>query len=251
MEENARYRALAEKLLSHAAFQPFLEDLSRDPDLVASFSKVTSTESMVQPQMPRSTDTFANSQQQFPPPQTNTHVGMTMIPEMPVDLSSLQIGSQTQWINMQEMPHHSMYQQPSVFTVELPAEPTVPIDFSVLSGKVESVIPELSFVSEKPEYVELPLMTVQDIEESSAEVEVQEFDEDDPAFALYATSICTKSVAPVESELIFSASAFAKATAHIELVPAEQDCSMSRQFQRMTSFLDISCRRLEAVMSSF
>jgi hypothetical protein len=250
MEENARYRALAEKLLAHNAFQPFLEDLSRDPDLVESFSKVTSTASMTsQSQMPKDLDAFANTQQQYPPPQNTTHVGMTMMPEIPVDLSSLNIGSNNQWNNMQGMPHHNMYQQPSVFTVELPSAPTEPIDFSALSGKTDSILPELESLKEKTEYAEIKSLPVQ--ETATISEETVEFDENDPAYALYASPRSSKSAASKpDFDLLMTAPAFEKATAHFELVSSEQSGSMSKQFERMTALMDTSCRRLETLMSN-
>jgi hypothetical protein len=254
MEENARYRALAEKLLSHAAFQPFLEDLSRDPDLVESFSKVTSTASMAnntQSQLPKDVESFANSQQ-YPPPQNTTHVGMTMMPEIPVDLSSLNIGSNNQWNNMHGVPIN-MYQQPSVFTVELPSGPSQPIDFSALSGKTDGIFPELTVrEDEKAEYPEIKSMPVQ-VTEESAEV-ADEFDENDPAFTLFASSHSTARLATQKSDFepLLSELAFEKATAHFELVSSEQlDGGMSLEFERMTARLDTSCRRLEALMSNF
>src|ERR1700759_4238111 len=43
MQENARYKLLAEKLLAHSAFHPFLEELSRDPALAETLSSVSAS----------------------------------------------------------------------------------------------------------------------------------------------------------------------------------------------------------------
>src|ERR1700761_4835074 len=96
MQENARFKVLAEKLLAHSAFHPFLEELSRDPALADTLSSVSACSVALQQsrsQMAKDMDPFAGNQQFVPPSSNETTVGMTLIPEMPVDLSALNLGS--------------------------------------------------------------------------------------------------------------------------------------------------------------
>jgi hypothetical protein len=260
MEENARFRALAEKLLSHNAFRPFLEELSRDPDLAESFSQVTSSNVVhTQPQIAKDADPFQSSQQ-FIPQNSTTHVGMTFVPEMPVDLSSLNIGTNS-WGVPQQAIQHNMYQQPSVFAVtELPQGPAEPIDLSALSGKDnDSLLAEFECSEEKSTYPEIEAVPAkaEPVIASKASESLKEptntLDENDPTVTLFATRSAPAPVEETEFEPIFGHIAPEKAFAHFELfVSSEQDnTALMTRFESMTAKLDVSCRRLEAMISRF
>ena len=113
MEENARFRSLAEKLLGHAAFRPFLEELSHDPEIAQSLNSVAngSSATPTPQQTKKDVDPFNFNSQQFLSPTQNQHVGMVLMPEPQIDLSSLNLGG-----NNWGMPSMGMnnFQQPQV-----------------------------------------------------------------------------------------------------------------------------------------
>lgn len=249
MEENARYRAFTEKLLRHPAFQPFLEDLSRDPAL---------SESLVGPSMQTSVPSVpsqnvapapARKEVNFSMPQQteNPQIGMALIPETHVDLG----------MNNWAMPNMGFnFQQPQVYSVlELPEGPASPINTDVLSGKgCESILEEPEPVEEvKPDYpvIERPSVEVTSTEEPS------EVDEDDgnPDFALFYNSSATTSSAQSDDfEPIFGNIAPEKAFAHFELfVTGESDKAESQrlleQFERRIARIEPVFQRLEALTS--
>jgi bZIP-type transcription factor MBZ1 len=255
MEENARFRSLAEKLLAHPAFHPFLEDLSRDPSLAESLSKVTGN--MSSSQMPKDLDPYNASQQFAPPPHSGeTTVGMTLIPEVPLDLSALTLGTGAGWnipAGRSQQPL-ATYQQSQVFAVtELPAGPVDPLDFgAALSGKGTEV--EASFTEvDETEKATAPLR--HDVPEVEGEPAKKEFviDENDETMCLFASSAPKEVVAVAEPETfepIFGEIAPEKAFAHFELfVSSEEDNTLLLgQFERMMARLDKTCRRLESLV---
>jgi len=258
MEENARFRSLAEKLLAHPAFHPFLEDLSRDPSLAESLSKVTgnmSTPSNMG-QMSKDLDPYNSSQQFAPPPHSgDTTVGMTLIPEVPLDLSALTLATGATWnlpVGRTQQPMN--YQQSQVFAVtELPVGPADPLDFSAaLSGKGTEV--ETSFTeTEEAEKATAPLChDVPEVEEPVQELPV--FDENDETMCLFTNAAPNETVAVVDEpevfEPILGEIAPEKAFAHFELfVSSEEDNALLlNHFERMIARLDKSCRRLESLV---
>ena len=109
MQENERYRSLIETLLRHQAFQPFIQDISKDPSVLGMPQRqhqpqpqqhqpsVTPTQQHPQPQQqqgPPQQDSkpdflnFDASQLQIPQSQPE-QVGLAMIPEN--DFSKLNI----------------------------------------------------------------------------------------------------------------------------------------------------------------
>jgi hypothetical protein len=257
MEENARFRTLAEKLLGHPAFHPFLEELSHDRDLAESLSKATGAvsagASSNQAPMHKDTNPYA-AEQQYMSSQNNIHVGMTLIPETPIDLSSLNLGTGNNWPMPTGM---QAYQQHQVFAVtELPQGPAEPIDLSALSGKGSDDIfaCHVGNDEEKTTYpeIESPIVSKDD---SIPEQECP-FDENDPTVALFATSSSTpvSTVKPVEEyEPIFGDISPEKVFAHFELfVSSEEDNqSLLEQFESMTARLDATCQRLQVLTAAY
>src|SRR5215469_4359013 len=222
-EENARYRALAEKLLRHQAFHPFLDELSRDPALAESLSKMAQGPS-TQSQAPdtKDVDPYSAQNQSFVP-QDNQHVGMALVPEPQVDFSSLNIGGNGNWV-MQQAHGLPMFQQPQVFAVLEVPEPE-PLDFSAITGKGEPVLS--AFDEEKADYPELETpSTIKDdvpsvLESKTAEPTDEEkewdFPEDDESVALYANTRSTPK--PASSESSFAGTiALLNEKPHFELV---------------------------------
>jgi hypothetical protein len=258
MEENARFRALSEKLLAHAAFRPFLDEISRDPELAQSLSKISGSSrqsATPTPQTHKDVDPYSTGSQQFMP-QQNQHVGMVMMPEPQIDFSSLNLGG-----NSWAMPGAvNNFQQHQVFAVLEVPEPVEPIDVAALSGKsedsvVESFAKDLSSKYDHPEEIETPelvkdapaerdiIKPVEELESSSCH-----FDESDPAFTLFASASTVPTTTPATFEPILSSE-----KPHFELVVAgESDlqCSTDR-LTKLCSRMDASCRKLDAILESF
>lgn len=252
MQENARFKVLAEKLLAHSAFHPFLEELSRDPALAETFSNVANPQSR---QMSKDVDPYSGSQQ-FVPSNSETHVGLTLIPEMPVDLSSLNLGSGNNW-GVPSSRAMSQFLQPQVFAVTEIEQQQESVDFTSLSGKTEDVLSQFS-EEEKTTYPELdtPVKSESVIEERATTVEItqpeNQIDENDESMTLFAPSKpTTSSSTPENVDNLFGTISFGKATAHFELsVSTEQDNqALSEQFDRMCLRLDARFNRIEAMMS--
>jgi len=208
--------------------------------------------------MNKDTNPFA-AEQQYMSSQNNIHVGMTLIPETPIDLSSLNLGN-----NNWPMPTGMQsYQQHQVFAVtELPQGPAEPIDMSALSGKPSEDV-FTGFVGheeEKATYPELESKDTSVVEKRSEQaVDSTEcpFDENDPTVALFANSSSPTPVSTVKAiedyEPIFGDVSPNKVFAHFELFVSsdEDNQSLMEQFERMTSRLDASCRRLQALSAGY
>jgi hypothetical protein len=260
MEENARFRALSEKLLSHAAFRPFLEEISRDPELAQSLSKISGSSrqsATPTPQTHKDVDPYSAGSQQFMP-QQNQHVGMVMMPEPQIDFSSLNLGGGNWGVPSTGM---NNFQQHQVFAVLEVPEPAEPIDVAALSGKseksaVESFAHDLSSKYDHPEEIETPELpkdapaertTIQSVEEP--ESTPCQFDESDPAFTLFASNSSTTAAAPAS----FEHPVLSSEKPHFELVVAS-DAELKFTNDRLTklcSRMDNSCRKLEALFAEF
>jgi hypothetical protein len=255
MEENARFRALSEKLLSHAAFRPFLDEISRDPELAQSLSKISGSSSQSATPTPqpaqKDVDPFAGSQQFMAQQNQNQHVGMVMMPEPPIDFSSLNLGGNN-WPVPAGMNNFQSHQVFAVLEVPQPAE----IDLAALSGKSESSVVE-SF-SEQSKYdapeIETPehskgevAFEHSSVKEVESETSACQFDAADPAFTLYANPSSTS--APLKLEHPFVSSE----KPHFELVIAsDADIqSTSDRLSKMCTRMDASFSKLDALMSSF
>jgi hypothetical protein len=207
--------------------------------------------------MNKDTNPFA-AEQQYMSSQNNIHVGMTLIPETPIDLSSLNLGN-----NNWPMPTGMQsYQQHQVFAVtELPQGPAEPIDMSALSGKPSNDV-FASFVGhedEKTTYPEIESKEATILEERPEHaVESTEcpFDKNDPTVALFANSspVSVPTVKAIEDyEPIFGDVSPDKVFAHFELFVSsdEDNQNLMEEFERMTARLDASCRRLQALSAGY
>ncbi|KAF2261808.1 hypothetical protein CC78DRAFT_619139 [Lojkania enalia] len=230
MEENARSRAFIERLLRHQAFTPFLEELSRDESLQ---SKPVPSLSTAPTPTPASTRKDVNPyQNQFAISQPeNPQIGMALIPETPLDISMLNLNTNT---NGNNWPMNNMsfnYQQPQVFAVlEVPQGPENPIDTEALSGKgFQAFADEESPIEKvKPDY---PVLS-HPVEAKPASTEPQQEgddEDDDPEFDLYRsspavayTNIPPPSAEPENHESLFGDAAPEKVFAHFELIVSDE-----------------------------
>lgn len=203
-------------------------------------------------------DPYAASQQFLAPQNNIQHVGMTLIPETHIDMSALSLGPNN---NAWGMPSGNFQQ---VFAVtELPSLPES-LDVEALSGKAPAdFMSDFTGANEESKHnyseIETAPKSETAVQESAHKVneEVEEecpFDENDPAFTLFATpSRQTAKSAPVEEyEPIFGDIPMDKALARFELVSSEQDNQLlSSRLQRLTSRLDASSKRLDTLMATF
>jgi len=252
MAENARYHALAEKLISHPAFMPYLEELSRDPSIADSIAQIASgtPPASSQSSIPKDVPQFSSSH--FIPSNNDAIVGMALIPEIPVDLSSLNIGS-----NHWPLPQSMDTFHTQVFAVTEVTPTVEPIDVSALSGKGEDVVSQyLEDEEEKPSFPEISTpQSTEEVKETSEAL----FDENDPTETLFATESSTpkrtdsEPEREPEQEPIFGGLPAEKAFARYEVVVvAEVDeevfaTELNLKFAR----LEASFRRLEAMAERF
>jgi hypothetical protein len=259
MEENARFRALSEKLLAHSAFRPFLDEISRDPELSRSLSEISGTnrQSVTPTPQPTQKDTdpySAGAQQYMPQQNLNQHVGMVMMPEPQIDFSALNLGGNN-WALPNGM---NNFQQHQVFAVLEVPEPAEPIDIAALSGKSGSSIVE-SFDEyskydhpteiEAPELPKDQVVLAHDKENEVSATSASQFDENDPAYTLYANSSSSTVTAPVESPTAPTE----KAAIHFALVvatDADIQCSSAR-LEKMVARMEASFTKLDAMMANF
>ena len=255
-EENARYRAFAEKLLRHQAFHPFLDELSRDPAFAESLSKMAQGPS-TQSHDAKDVDPYSAQSQSFLP-QDNQHVGMAIVPEPQVDFSSLNIGGNGNWV-MQQAHGLPMFQQPQVFAVLEVPEPE-PLDLSAITGKGEPVL--ATFDEEKADYPELEAPStvkadVPSVPESKTaqpadEEKEWDFPEDDDSVALYANTRSTPKPASSESSTLIAVAALTEKP-HFELVVVseEHNVRLQERLEKMIAKLDVTCNRIAALTSRF
>jgi len=248
-EENARFRNLAEKLLRHPAFHPFLDELSRDPALADSLSKVAVAALPVQQQQ-KDIDPYAAAQP-FLPQQDNQHVGMALVPEPQLDFASLNLGGNGSWA-MQQQHGLPMFQQPQVFAVLEVPEPE-PLDLTAISGKGE---PALPCVEEKASYpeIEMPSTIKEDLPaapvKASEPAEEQEwnFPEDDETVALYAN---TRRPATSEPSDPVTIDLSQKPHFELVLITEEDNKRLQERLDKMVARLDATVSRISNLTSRF
>ncbi|KAF2843566.1 hypothetical protein M501DRAFT_926194 [Patellaria atrata CBS 101060] len=251
MEENARSRAFIEKLLRHPAFNPFLEDLSRDTSLNESLGTLPSQSKSAAPapvSARKDINPYSNSQPFQEAPQAhNPQIGMALIPETPVDLSLLNIG--TNWTMNSMTPFN--YQQPQVFSVlEIPEGPAEPLNLSALSGKESSVEEDL-----KVDYPVIESAAPVEAEQDSITTIEQE-EEEDEEFPLYSNvrTISTKASTPHEphSTAIFGTIPLEKALEsniiHLVIVDDVASELLAARLEQFCSRADLIVSKLDALL---
>jgi len=257
MEENARFRTLAEKLLAHAAFRPFLEELSHDPELAHSLSQISSSSHTPPTPAPQGSkkdmDPYNHNAQQFLSPQQNQQVGMVLMPEPQIDFSALNLGG-NQWA----MPGMGMnnYQQHQVFAVLEVPEPAEPIDVVAMSGK-DSIVEEFTTETTKyecPAEIEVPALSEDEqIEESKPMV--CQFDENDLAFALFAStsSIPSEPITVQHSIEALAAEIPCEKPSNFELITSSETASIyaTLHLEKKCAKMEAACSKLDALFSSF
>lgn len=192
MDENAKLTNLTRMLLSSSAFSTFVDEmgassLAAKPAPIPEQADNIRTESS-QPIAPKDVNPYQASQKPHSQ-QSNAQVGMAMMPNNQIDFSTLDINN-SPW-DTRILPWQT--NQPQVFSVlDLPAGPAV--DTAVLSGKVSnsvgSCFPSEECKEECPTLNAMPSNQEEAEENLSSHKQITDldFDESDPAFALYADS---------------------------------------------------------------
>jgi hypothetical protein len=239
MEENTRLSDLTRMLLSSPSFSGFLDTLATNPAAAQTAQAIQQPQQ--QQQQPQQMEPQRQIRKDINPyaaqQQMQQHVGMTMIPEQPMDFSMLDLNTEG-----------AFSYQPQVFSVL--SLPEAVIDTEVLSGKRSSFSP-LASDSEK---VELPIIERVPVCEPVVEVPVTvdaEFDAD-PAFALYATAAATSSCEP-ELDLSFLANLSLKPSQFELVVERQVDETVSdaamRKVERLAAEMDACVARLMGLTS--
>jgi hypothetical protein len=247
MQENARYKDFAQKLLNSPAFLPFMKDLSQDPTLADALNTIAMSSQPTQQQMPKDLDPYSASQQ-YSQSNNDVQIGMTLIPEMPVDLSALNLGNNGWSIPASRAPM-SHYMQPQVFAVTEVPEPVEQINFTSLSGKTteefvaqfdneeKATFPEIDMPS-KQDQVEIPDVPVS---EEAVEESEEEYDEDMALFAPVRSRRSSNPSEIVELEL----TTVNQKPDQIELCVVSESDNLA--FERLSSRLDARLNRIQAM----
>ena len=173
---------------------------------------------------------------------------MAMIPEQNVDFSSME--STGNWNTGLDFNF-----APQVFAVtELPEGPAVDsISTDALSGKSNSMFEYSSAKEEKPIIEALPKLKKPEPEFICDET--VEFDNSDPAFALF-NDVASHPVASMPVHQVFGSIQFEKAVARYDLIVDDEDdsedgivsASTMARFESLCSDLDSISRRLDGMM---
>ncbi|KAI9818601.1 MAG: hypothetical protein M1832_004374 [Thelocarpon impressellum] len=234
-EENTRLSDLTRMLLSSSAFSTFLDDLSASgmrPPTTAAEQSAAPAEAprqveTIQPNTRKDADPFAVAQAQLQAQQQGgAQVGMTLLPDATMDMASLDLDGSGSWA-LGSMGAGTWGGNTSqVFSVlELPQGPAVDrIDAQALSGKSSNSVGS-HFASDEskelPAAIErMPAAEADTGDEkiaSRAAVEPVEFDDSDPAFALFADAPAGKHSEDA-SAVLFDGLSPEKVFARFELV---------------------------------
>ena len=258
MNENAQLHELTRTLLSSPAFSEFVNEAGAQAPASAPTTQapVVKSEPTQQPTKkdinPNSAVAQTSQSQQFDTP----YVGMTMIPEHPVDLNTYESNTDS-WANTMDF---SLYDQQVFAVTSLPEGPTMDQLTPALKSDKESasILPLPTSESAKNDAPVITKMPPTDAAEASTEAvalnEDVEFDESDPAFALFSDCPAKSSGDEVE-EPIFGNIQLEKAFGRVELIiedgsinTSEPDSASIENFQRLYSSLDALSERISLVV---
>jgi hypothetical protein len=275
-EENARLTDLARMLLSSPHFSQFLDEMSVNgvptPNLPQSQSQVPQSQPQQQQQPPQQQQ---QQQQQIkpqsqpqpmgqPPMQAsivrdptpnhsipvpqNPQVGMVMVPNQPMDVSAMGLNNSA-WNTGIDM----SYGNTPVFAVlEVPEGPA--LDAEMLSGKSSTLfrtcLPEVSSAKDEIPMIERPPNTKEETNDSPVGVENPDiqFDESDPAFALFADSPAkaSSSDSPVEFPCTIRSE---KSSPAFELVVENESKATADRFIVLCNSMEAAFQRVSVMTS--
>lgn len=278
LDENTRLSDLTRMLLSSPAFSTFLDTLGASELSTAA----AATESAGRATEPADSTALLPTIKKDPNPHhvvaeeqlqasqaNNPQIGMTLIPEHPIDFSTLDANLNT-W-NLGNLPAGLWGNtQPQVFTVtEIPTGPPVDIlDAGALSGKTSHLIGSHSSLdeakSEIPRVESMPVIS-ESIQQPSetAPGGLGETDESDPAFALFADGPVSSRESPVARPSSQYALPSVKGVEGVEsekkqnlIAPVEQDQDQEHsdalrmeQFRRLCRSTEAAFERISRITS--
>jgi hypothetical protein len=269
-QESLGYRSFIERLLRHAAFMPFVDELSRDLNMLDTGRVNTSAGTSLPPS---TSATLAYSQpsrvnpirapqnggQPMPGIPENYHVGTTLVPDVPFDISQLRVSNSYSdpWA-VQNTPGHF----PRIYSVlELPEGPSAPMDTESMSGKGHSSFfsQDLPIDDVKPDYPVIERVRLEGTEkavESKDLTEEEAADDDDPEFDLYRSSVSVSSTSTpssttnsLERACLFGDAESEKGSSHFELVisDAAENQRLMERFERMCAMVEPVYQRIAAM----
>ena len=257
MKENAQLHELTRSLLSSPAFSEFLKEAgAQAPASAPATTQAPAVKNEPTPQPtkkdinPNSAVAQSSQSQQFDAP----YIGMAMIPEHPVDLNTYESNTDS-WANNMDF---SLYDQQVFAVTSLPEGPAIDqLTPAFKSDKMSaSILPLPTSESAKDDAPVIAKMPCTDAAESSTEPVVLnedvDFDESDPAFALFSDcAASTKSSDNEVEEPIFGHIQLEKAFGRVELIiedetinTSELDSASMETFQRLCSNLEALSERI-------
>jgi len=244
MEENARLTELTRMLLSSPAFSGFMNELSVDQTQPQVQEQHAPQQTSLQPTR-KDVNPHQVTQQQ--PRMRQQQIGLALMPD--IDFSTLDLNGS--WNSGMDMTFNNIQAFPVTGVPQGPA-----VDTGILSGKTSNFVPSYSSSEDSKD---VPVVErapkAQKVEETSVSTfcEDVEFDESDPAFALFSDAPASKETVTTPFEDLFGGVAPEKVFSRLEIViddeSADQDVLAMERFERMLSSIDESFRRIGNITS--
>lgn len=265
--ENTRLTDLTRMLLASPAFSTFLNDLSGSVPSSSAPAQASSspgqTPTMKTEQIPSRPHKDVNphqaTRQQARNSQPNDQqVGMILMPEPSADYTAFDTNNPGWTDNNMDF---SLYDAQVFAVTEIPEGPSFDqLNSDILSGKSSNIVGP--YAANKDEIPVIELMPslpseAENVIEANESNDDIEFDESDPAFALFADSLSTSQPTPLEpQEQIFGSIGVEKAFGRVELVLEDDLCddeqvssATMERFQRLCSIMEAASERISAVTS--
>ncbi|KAE8373842.1 hypothetical protein BDV26DRAFT_271114 [Aspergillus bertholletiae] len=253
-EENARLTDLARMLLSSPNFSQFLDEMSINGVSTSAQPQPPQqqqpqqlqSQPQQQPTMPANVPkdtTHGHGAQEFAM-QQNPQVGMVVVPNQGLDVAAMGMNN-AGWNSGIDINYN-----PSVFAVLEVPEPSI-IDTEILSGKSSSVgsyLPEITDAkNEMPVLQRMPMS--EEPKETTVGVENPDvdFDESDPAFALFADSPSTSQQESFDN--FFSGVGSEKSAHAFELVVENELQDAESRFSYLCHSMEAAFQRVSLVTS--
>ncbi len=266
MAENTRLTDLTRMLLASPAFSTFLNDLSGSvpsssaPPQSSSSQTPTLKTEHTQSHLPKDINPHQVVTQQTQNTQQNSeHVGMTLMPEQTVDYTTFDTSNPGWTDNSMDF---SLYDAQVFAVTEIPRGPTFDqLNAEILSGKSSNTVGLYDKNNGKFDAPAIELMPsipseAEDIPEAVDSNDEVDFDESDPAFALYASPSTSHSTPSQPQEQIFGSIGLEKAFGRVEIVLEDDPCedeqvssATMERFQRLCSIVEAASERIAAVTS--
>lgn len=245
-QQNLQLLQLSQALIRHPAFNSFMEDLSRNPNLLQ----------QVSPQQSQQAPAPPNQQQPAP------NNGMAMMPDQHLDLKTLNLGNPSNEQQQAFVPTSQPFtfnMNPQIFAVhEVPAGPSMEeLERACMPRKAEMpIIPELPCLSEKEESSDVMVpacsSTVGPVVPEDTAVD------DDPRFALYNHSNGTAAPTPapqasmtmdIAARLLENSLSGKKAVHfHVSVAKLDDDATVMQKLDALLAPAEASCRRVQRMV---